>query len=436
MAGKEYNFDYFDRMNQKEKEAKQKQPASSQSAGPPARERNRPPPASSARPPGRAAPTRPPDSPGRDEREMRQEMARRNRQAARQQQEQTAYRREEAPRRPGEEGQASRGQKPKGKPPSSKKKDKPRKEPAVKKKKRKPKPQLTPEQRAKRKRRKWILFYISLFLAVVAAGVTLSVTVLFKIDTIEVTGVSRYSMEEILETSGIQEGENLFMMDKGAAIERLEQELPYVGSVRISRHLPGRVVIQVDDVVIAGAVQNVAGYLIIGANGKALEQVSALPEGVPVLIGVDLSQTEIGQMVTYADPQQQEMIESLATIAHDNDLDQITQIDISDPYNLKLVYDDRITIKLGLPTDLDYKMQFVRSLIVARQEIGENEKGELDVSLARETNEAYFNPDYSISSSSTASASSSTSSASDPASSADSSGVSSGSASQTADPAA
>ena len=39
MAGKEYNFDYFDRMNQKEKEAKQKQPAASQSAGPPARER-------------------------------------------------------------------------------------------------------------------------------------------------------------------------------------------------------------------------------------------------------------------------------------------------------------------------------------------------------------------------------------------------------------
>ena len=58
--------------------------------------------------------------------------------------------------------------------------------------------------RARRRRRRAILFYCVSFLVVIAAAVILSLTVLFRIDTIQVENTSRYSQEEILEIQKIQ----------------------------------------------------------------------------------------------------------------------------------------------------------------------------------------------------------------------------------------
>ncbi len=46
--------------------------------------------------------------------------------------------------------------------------------------------------KAKHRKRNLILFYLSIFVVIIAAAITLSLTVLFKISTIEVTGTSRY----------------------------------------------------------------------------------------------------------------------------------------------------------------------------------------------------------------------------------------------------
>lgn len=393
---KDYNFDYFERMNQKQQE--QQNPISRGSSDPPQGHRQRP-----------------PNSPA-DRRQQRNAAAQRNRNAARQvaQRSPDADRTRSAsgsprdgglPRKPErpERGVSSRPQEPRqpkaakkprpapppSKPPKPSKPKKPKKE----------KPSLSPEQRRKRRRRNWILFYISLFLVVVTAGVILSLTVLFHVDEIMVTGESRYTQEEIVQVSQLKTGENLFMTDTQGAAERIQSSLPYVGSVKISRKLPGTLVIQVDDVMVAGAVQYGDGYLVVGANGKALEQVPYLPEGCASIVGAKLSQAEIGKMVQYADEEQTELIQKLTMAAEENELDKVTQIDISDPYNVKLVYDGRITLAFGLPTDLEYKVRFAQSVLNTGK-ILETDKGVLDLSLAKEMSKAYFDPDYTVSSSS------------------------------------
>ena len=45
--------------------------------------------------------------------------------------------------------------------------------------------------KAKHRKRNLILFYLSIFVVIIAAAITLSLTVLFKISTIEVKGTSR-----------------------------------------------------------------------------------------------------------------------------------------------------------------------------------------------------------------------------------------------------
>lgn len=383
---KEYDFAYFERMNQKQ----------AQKASPP--RKPNPPPANN-----------------------RQQPAKRNRDAARPGPQEERYRkpapggnasrtppRGQPPGSPPPRGRPAdpRAQKQKAKsaasqpkaPPRPKKPPKPAKPPKPPKPK-KPKPSLSPEQIRKRRRRNRIIFTLSLFVAVVTAGVILSLTVLFPVTEIMVTGESRYTQEEIVQASKLSTGGNLFTTDTSGAAEHIGTALPYIGSVKVSHRLPGTLVIQVEDVVVAGAVQYGDGYLVLGSNGKALEQVSYLPENCPSIVGVNLAQAEIGKVVEYADPEQTKLIESMSLAAEENEFDHITQIDITDPYNVKMVYDDRITLKFGLPTDLDYKIRFAQRVLGS--EISSTDRGTLNLSLARELSKVYFETDYTVPSSST-----------------------------------
>ena len=77
------------------------------------------------------------------------------------------------------------------------------------------------------------------------------------------TGESRYTQEEIVQASGLTPGGNLFTTNTDGAAGSIEETLPYIGSVQVSRKLPGTLVIQVEDVVVAGAVQHGDGYLVL-----------------------------------------------------------------------------------------------------------------------------------------------------------------------------
>ena len=84
---------------------------------------------------------------------------------------------------------------------------------------------LTPK--AKRRKLRMVLFYVGTFLLVITAAIVLSLTVLFRIDSIEVDNSSRYSSEEILKACGIEDGENLFLADVEGARKKIDQALPY-----------------------------------------------------------------------------------------------------------------------------------------------------------------------------------------------------------------
>ena len=74
-----------------------------------------------------------------------------------------------------------------------------------------------------------------------------ALAVFFKVDTIEVTGNSRYTAQEIADSGGIHVGDNLFLVNKFSAAEAITRSLPYISSVRISRKLPDTLCIQVEE---------------------------------------------------------------------------------------------------------------------------------------------------------------------------------------------
>ena len=279
------------------------------------------------------------------------------------------------------------------------------------------------EQRRRRRKRRNIFFYTALFLLVIGVAVLLCFTVLFKLETITVSGSSRYSAEEIIKASGLVKGENLFRQDVEKASDRVEEQLPYIGEANISRKLPAEIVITVSEAQVAGVVEFEGQNILLDANGKVLEATGNMPEDCPIFKGMKVKNAVPGKPLEYADQEQKETVDSLMQAIRESGLEKITEYDVTDMYNLSLVYNNKIRLELGVSTDLVYKLRFFNEGLLQAGKLTDSDTGTLDLSQASETNKAYFQEE-SLSSSSESSSGSSSSPSSGSASS-DTSGSSS-----------
>lgn len=243
-------------------------------------------------------------------------------------------------------------------------------------------------RKALRRKRLLLVFYLFTFLIAIGAAVALSITVLFQIDTVQVTGQSRYSEQEIIQMSGIEMGENLFLADTKTAEQQIEEKLPYIGQAKVSRRLPAKILISVQEAEVSGAIAYNGKYAVISPDGKMLEFSDTLPEGVSLIQGMELASAEVGKKIVYEDPEEQELFTELAQSLAQHGLAPITKIDMTNLYDIVVEYDGRIVMKFGLPSDMDYKVRFAKT-VLSQPDMAEA-KGILNLSDTKEENRAYF----------------------------------------------
>src|SRR5699024_10339301 len=78
-----------------------------------------------------------------------------------------------------------------------------------------------------------------------AVAIVAALTLFFKVDQVVVSGNDRYSEQEIIEVSGVEQRDNLILMDKYRIAEKLYTQLPYITEVRINRKLPDVLMVEV-----------------------------------------------------------------------------------------------------------------------------------------------------------------------------------------------
>lgn len=247
------------------------------------------------------------------------------------------------------------------------------------------------ENRRRRRRRALLVFYIFLFFAVVSAAAAVSLTVLFKIDTIQVNGTSKYSQEQIIGACGIQKGDNLFLAKTGRAEKQIQARLPYIGSVKVKRKLPARISIQVMEAQVLGAVQASGKYAVLSDDFRILELADRLPQGCALIRGISLSSPKAGSTAEFSDKSAQSSLTDVEKALKNNGLKKITGMDFSSTSKITLTYDGRVVINLGMPSDLDYKIRFAKKLFDSKN-IKDTEKGTLNLSTTGDNDTAYFDP--------------------------------------------
>ncbi|MBO7682611.1 MAG: FtsQ-type POTRA domain-containing protein, partial [Clostridia bacterium] len=87
---------------------------------------------------------------------------------------------------------------------------------------------------------------------------------------------SQYTAEQVRTASGVEEGDNLFLMKRAEVAEEIGHKLPYSGEVTVKRKLPSKVRIFVEDSTVANAVKYNDEYVLLNENYKVLAKVGSI----------------------------------------------------------------------------------------------------------------------------------------------------------------
>ena len=298
-------------------------------------------------------------------------------------------------------------------------------------------PQQSPARREKRKKRKVTratlrrrrmlrrLTAFAMLLCVIGAGIYLTMTMLFRINSIQVqtpdgkqvTEIAGYSADSILQRMGVQLEENIFSFEPGEKAAVLEQNFPLLGSIKVIRDYPNTVVVQVTEAVPAYAVQNGSKWLVISDKWKILSEESTQPKGLCTLYGGKLQDTTPGQGFWFVDDAdaasasgseaaesesavstetaRMEALRTLVSKLEEYGLSQdMTRLEVADTEQLAFLYQDRISVLLGTLNDLDYKLDRARYVLTNAdgKGCGPTDTGRLDFShtSASSTRKIYF----------------------------------------------
>lgn len=189
-------------------------------------------------------------------------------------------------------------------------------------------------------------------------GITLSLTIFFNITDINVTGSSIYSAEEIVQRSTIEVGENLFLIDTNECIEKLTESLPYIYEVKITRKLPATLNIEITDAVPFVAIGNYDWtYILTDDRLKVLELTAAeKPDSAIMLSETSHTGGLPGNALEFEDEEIAECVKSLVEAIKAVNMTEATSITCKDKNDNYIVYDDRITFKLGNCNNLEAKI--------------------------------------------------------------------------------
>ncbi len=230
-------------------------------------------------------------------------------------------------------------------------------------------PKAPPPSRTRprrRRKRNLSLYYLMIFIFVGICGTILSLTVFFKISAINVTGETKYDKNSIISASGISLGDNIFRTNYKKAEENIEKKLIYIDSAKITKTLSCQVTIHVEPSVPYANIAYENGYLLTSKTGKILETLSEAKENLPIIKGYDPEILEPGEKLKSKKSESEGLFEEILNTISNVGMKNITTIDITDKYNIKLSYENRISIELGSINELEYKIKYANQLISSK----------------------------------------------------------------------
>ena len=257
-------------------------------------------------------------------------------------------------------------------------------------------------------RRRFIL-HIATVLAVVVALI-LGMSLFFKVETVTVAGMDKYTAWDVREASGISSGENLLGISKAKISDNILKNLPYVQTVRVGIKLPGTVHIEVTEFPVTYAIEDTDGaWWLMGSDGRIADATTAAEAmDITKILGVKIVNPQLGMsaVAEEAEPTEDEegnvipvtvygrerlalALEMISTLEENGVLGKMASVDVSDFGALTMWYGSQYKVLLGDRNRLSYK---IGAMISAIGQFGSYDSGTLDVRFTVSAEEVILSP--------------------------------------------
>lgn len=213
--------------------------------------------------------------------------------------------------------------------------------------------------------------FAMLLLIVALLGGTILLGDTFRIHNILIEGTTYVSNEELIQLSGVREGENIFFLDSSLIKQRIESN-PMLMVSSVIRKYPDTVLLEIIERKPTAVVEYMGSYGVLDEQGKVLRMESTLPAGsYPLLTGLRLTNVEVGKTVEIDNKKQTEAMNQLLQAFSSVDaLSEIAQINLVDTNTIEMTSRTGISIQLGDAADLSSKASLVQQMLPGLQQKG------------------------------------------------------------------
>ncbi len=233
----------------------------------------------------------------------------------------------------------------------------------------------------KARRKHLITGFIALIVALVITAVALCLTVFFPITKINVSGSKIYTSDEIILNSDIKIGDNIFTFGEKNATKSLKSKLPFIEKIEFKRELPGTLTIKVSDATAYYCVLQNGAYYNVSKAGWVLEKTDEKNDGV-FEIKTSKIKCAVGSEIVFEDEQSYQMLINTIKLLEKNKI-KIDYVDVTNSITIKAGVEGRFDVNFGTENYLENK---IKHLKVSIENIGENKKGEINLSMWNDQN--------------------------------------------------
>jgi len=256
-----------------------------------------------------------------------------------------------------------------------------------------------------------------LMIAAVVLAFILGLSVFFRVENITVSGAETYSPWAVREVSGIMEGDGLLTFSRARASAQIRAKLSYVDKVRIGIKLPDTVIIYIEEVDVAYAIQDQDGiWWLMTSEGRIVEQSdSASAQNYTKVLGVTLVSPRVNEQAVALEDAPVQTVETqpgeteamtvpvtvtgaqrlsaalqiLRALEANDIVGEAASVDVRSINSIELWYGQRYQVDLGDTSQMEKKIACMNSAIM---QLSEYQTGKLDISFTTWADQVGYTP--------------------------------------------
>ena len=237
----------------------------------------------------------------------------------------------------------------------------------------------------RRRRGRLGVLYKLLSVLLILAAIVGGCIVFFRVEKITVSGSTTYTEQHIIDVSGVEMGDNLFLIQKVPAARKILGQLPYIKEVNIRRELPNEIVINVKECTPVAALEGEEdSWWILDSSAKLLEQGDReLAAPYMKISGLTALKPSAGGRVAVSVEESTKLgsLKSILAALEERELfANVDSVDLSAVSEIRMIYQGNYTVRMPMYSDDFHRLIHTMQAVAEHPKVA-GRAGTIDLTL-------------------------------------------------------